>query len=120
MSLASKILKKHFEFSQFSIGMVGGLLFCIMVVLSKIISPLKRLLKVYKHSAPTYSSLLMAIFSTSFLLLIFFSSLLLRSEINIQKFAVFFLVSFIFLTPWAFLALDLFAYYKRFRSDRKK
>lgn len=120
MSVFSKLFKFFFNGAQFSFGILGGGIYLLIWLLSLVIKPLKKLTKVYKEGAPIYSTLLMTLISTSLLLSIFFITEQFRSDITFEESTIGFLLMLIFLSPWVFLSLDLFAYYRRYRSDRKK
>jgi hypothetical protein len=42
------------------------------------------------------------------------------AEATIETVGILFIVLILFISPWIFLSIDLFAFYKRFRSDRRK
>ena len=128
MPILSKIWKVYLETSQFGLGLFGGFIYYLMRLLSLGFKPLKKLLDTYKNGAPIYSTFLLTLISTA----IFILGLNLLSIVLLQigffpkdrvvyKEVIFVMVlTFFVISPWFFLALDLFAFYKRFRSDRKK
>lgn len=120
MSIISKATKYYIKFMQIQFGIGGGVIYLILIILSKIIKPLRRILEVFKNGAPPYSTLILATFFTALLLLSILGHLVLTAKVNPQEFLIGYVIMFLLISPWSYLQLDLFAYYKRFRSDRKK
>lgn len=127
MSLLAKPSKVYLETAQFSLGIVGGIFYYLIYLLSLWITPLQRLIKVYREGTPIYSTLLMTLISMLIMILAIFTFTMLsdffpKPEFSLKAFKdiviEFFFMS-LMISPWIFLSLDLFAYYKRFRSDRK-
>ena len=120
MSAFTKICNTYLEIAQFSFGLLGGAFYYLICFLSLAFSPLKNLVRIYKEGAPIYSSFLMTLITSTLLFSILYVIVLVQSEMSFKDITVAFLLMFLFISPWIFLSLDLFAYYKRFRRDRKK
>ncbi|MBI5894928.1 MAG: hypothetical protein HZB24_02580 [Desulfobacterales bacterium] len=83
------------------------------------LSPLRKLTAIYKEEYSIYSTLLMKLTATSILMAIPYLLFISQIGAPVGELTVSFLLLFLFISPWIFLSLDLFAYFKRFRRDRK-
>lgn len=123
MSFVSKLGRAYLNLMQFSFACSGGILFFCFCLLALIFKPFRRIIKSYKEGAPIATTLFMSIIITTVLLLILFIFQLSQTATtfrNSKEIVIGLVIVFLLLTPWIFLSLDLFAYYKRFRKDRKK
>jgi hypothetical protein len=120
MTALSKIGKRYLELAQFSFGRLGGLFYCLICLLSLFIKPLRKLVATYKEGAPIYSTLFMTLIIASIMAVVGFFIIINQEDATIESVGILFIFLFLFISPWIFLSLDLFAYYKRFRSDRVK
>jgi Na+/melibiose symporter-like transporter len=128
MPFNSKFWKYSLEASQFTFGIIGGFLFYFNCLVAFFIKPMRKIVGVYKDGAPIYSTLILSIISVIvFILALYLMSFYLadvgffpNSSASIKEVTIGILFLFFMLLPWFFLSLDLFAYYKRFRRDRKK
>jgi hypothetical protein len=118
MSTYAKFVKGYLEIAQISLGILGGVFYYLLFLLSFFVSPLRKLIAIYKEGAPIYSTLLMTLIATSILMPIPYLLLISRAGAPVGELTVSFLLLFLCISPWIFLSLDLFAYFKRFRRDR--
>jgi hypothetical protein len=118
--MLSKIGKGYLELAQSSFGLLGGVFYFIIFLLSTFIKPLRKLVAIYKEGAPIYSTLLMTLIVTFIIASVGFTIVLIHAEATIKNVGILLVVQFLFISPWIFLSLNLFAYYKRFRNDRRK
>jgi len=120
MCALTKIWKTYLGIAQFSFGLLGGAFYYLICFLSLAFKPMKKLLRIYRDGAPIYSSFLMTLITSTLLFSILSVVALIQSENSFKDVTIMFLFVFLFISPWIFLSLDLFAYYRGFRGDRKK